>query len=714
KQRVRSDCTAYENSLRQARTQSAQKLAAAQSAMREAALEQYRNANKYDLGQCTVQFKQCMQTTGGCGDDFSGCVGSIQEVATGVQFDSLKQKKIKGNSSTITIAQSTYDILEAKKALCMTVTQECVNVRDQVWDAFIREAAPQVKAAELMAESDMRTSCISNISNCFQKACHDTMDPNDPEGSYDMCLTNPDMVSSLCKVQVTPCENSIPGIMEYVKARLKSMRVDSCTNEFKACLQSEDRCGEDYTQCIGLDTDTIVEMCPADKLVGCQYDPNLNKGGAKADNGNYVYNRQDVYDNLKEIATGIFLNIDNNMLSACQKAANAAMIKVCGSTENCDDLVVDNGAGTRSFKYEVCHYDDFETTTSQDGSKLPMPKFDGVCYGSLDGISQQDLTNQPDGKGWAGRLSGLVYWGEISYDNETNQFTTEDEYLTALRTAGFELNEDERQVVHDRVFGTEIKALTNAVATAINAIESDQKVQYCMTGREFQGYKEILGTDSTSNPRFPNLTSQMRQTIAASALKNARNNYMVKYDEEIQRMMKDQVKAAQRIDEEAAKTTAYNQCEKWKESSTIPATQAPKASNTGKWIAVGLIAAVAVVASIFTFGAAAAGGAAAIAAILGGTAGATLGAAGTATVVAATVAVGAAGTAAGLAANVTPVDKVQVEQWNYKMTADTIFNWETGECTKTVVTQDCAKVEKNYCEDWADPVETNTTINLLD
>ena len=91
-----------------------------------------------------------------------------------------------------------------------------------------------------------------------------------------------------------------------------------------------------------------------------------------------------------------------------------------------------------------------------------------------------------------------------------------------------------------------------------------------------------------------------------------------------------------------------------------------------------------------------------------------MGAAGTATVVAATVAVGAAGTAAGLAANVTPVDKVQVEQWNYKMTADTIFNWETGECTKTVVTQDCAKVEKNYCEDWADPVETNTTINLLD
>jgi hypothetical protein len=710
KQRVRSDCTAYENSLRQARTQSAQKLAAAQSAMREAALEQYRSANKYDLGQCTVQFKQCIQTTGGCGEDFSGCVGSIQEVTTGVQFDSLKQKKIKGNSSTITIAQSTYDILEAKKALCMTVTQECVNVRDQVWDAFIREAAPQVKAAELMAESDMRTSCISNISNCFQKACHDTMDPNDPEGSYDMCLTNPDMVSNLCKVQVTPCENSIPGIMEYVKARLKSMRVDSCTKEFKECLQSEDRCGEDYTQCIGLDTDTIVEMCPADKLVGCQ---------DAAHNADYVY--------LEQVAQGIFLNIDNNMLTACQRAADAAMIKVCGSTENCDDLVVDNGAGTRSFKYEVCEYKGFDKTSSvpdaynNDGVASGnyvsgiMPKWTGVCYDSLDGISEAQLKHSDSTAGWAGKLSGLVYWGEISYDDKNNQFTTEKDYIAAVEKAlGTTLGTEERQIIKERVYGTEIRALTAAVENAINAIESDLKVQYCMTGREFQGYKEILGTGSTSNPRFKNLTTQMRQIIAASALKNARNNYMEKYDTEIQRMMKDQVKAAQRIDRDAAKTTAYNQCEKWKESSEIPATQAPKASNTGKWIAVGLIAAVAVVASIFTFGGSAFAGGSAIAAIIasieaGGIGSATIAAAATTA-----VALGAAGTAAGMAANITPVDKVQVEQWNYKMTADTVFNWETGECTKTVVTQDCEKVKKNYCEDWADPVETNTTIKLLD
>ena len=32
---------------------------------------------------------------------------------------------------------------------------------------------------------------------------------------------------------------------------LAAMRVDSCTAELKNCLQDKDRCGSDYTQCVG-------------------------------------------------------------------------------------------------------------------------------------------------------------------------------------------------------------------------------------------------------------------------------------------------------------------------------------------------------------------------------------------------------------------------------------------------------------------------------
>ncbi|MBR6363518.1 MAG: hypothetical protein IKS08_00300 [Alphaproteobacteria bacterium] len=722
-QRIRSDCTAYENSLRQQRTQSAQKLAAAQSAMREAALEQYRNANKYDLGQCTVEFKKCMQTTGGCGDDFTGCV-TQQTTRETLQGGKIKMKKIKGASTTIEIAAWTYDALESKKPLCMTVTQQCVNVKDQVWDTFLREVAPQVKSAELAAESDLRMSCISTISDCFQKACKENMDPNNPDGSYDICLTRPETLRSFCKVQIDPCEAAEPKIMDYVRARLASMRVDSCTKEFKECLQSEDRCGADYSQCVGLDTDTIVRMCPAEKLVGCQYDDAGSDGSARTNKSAQVKTDDEIYDELARIAQGIFLNIDNNMLTTCQKAADAAMIKVCGSTEDCDDLVIDDRAGTRSFKYQVCQFDGLQGdgktagVGSASNSTAGMPNWTGQCYDSLDAITEAQL-KQDGQKGWAGKLSGLVYWGEIEYDVDKNSFTTEKEYLSRLASLNHTFDDDEKEIIHERVFGTEIRALTRAVEQAVSAIESDPKVQYCMSGRTFQGMRDKdgqlakLGTQNKDEARFPKLTDQIRRMIATSALKNARNNYMKKYDEEITRMMKDQVKAAERLDEQASKELALKQaeqsCADWANNTVLPVSKAPKASNAGRWIAVGVIAAVAVVASIFTFGAAGVAGAAAIAGI---TAAATT--AGTAATIAAGVAVAATGTAAGLAATTKPVGKAEIDQWNYKESVSTTFNYQTGECFKTKVTQNCKKIKKNYCKEWDEEVEETTSINLLD
>lgn len=470
KQRVRSDCTAYENSLRAARTQSAQKLYAAQSAMREAALEQYRNANKYDLGQCTVQFKQCMQTTGGCGDDFTGCVdlaARANSEAKKSEGKKAKQKTIKGTSSKIQISAETYDTLEAKKALCMTVTQQCVNVRDQVWDAFLREAAPQIKSAELIVESNLRTSCISNISNCFQKACHDTMDPNDPEGSYDMCLTRPDTLRSVCKVEIDPCEAAEPTIMNYVRARLKSMRVDSCTNEFKACLQSEDRCGEDYTQCIGLNTDTIVSMCPPEKLTGCTYEYD----GTKTD------------DNLKEIAQGIFLNIDNNLLAACQKAVQKKVIEVCGSLSECQAFDDDTVIGTDS----LMPYKDENGDTVIDGL---------INFGLLtfDDNYLSGNTKQPR-------------FHHTSMDAYINGVT---ETSTQSRLKSAYLN------------------VENKAQQKVNVLRTDPTVKTCVEGR---GDKWRGGTADTRNGGFPNILDSYVRMIFNSALDKATENYRAKYDE---------------------------------------------------------------------------------------------------------------------------------------------------------------------------------------
>ena len=693
-QRVRSDCTAYENSLRQQRTQSAQKLAAAQSAMREAALEQYRNANKYDLGQCTVQFKQCMQTTGGCGDDFSGCVEwSVRE---GLVNKDQTSQTIKGTTSKIELSGATYDVLLGKKELCMSVTQQCVNVRDQVWDTFLREVAPQVKSAELVAESNMRTSCISNIAACFQKACRDNIDPNDPDGSYDMCLTRPDTLGDVCKVEIEPCQGTNEKIMDYVYARLASMRVDSCTKEFKSCLTSEDRCGKDYSQCVGLDTATIVALCPPEKLVGCQKDG------------------KSVYDELTQIAQGIFLNIDNSMLAQCQKAADAAMIKVCGSTENCDGLVVDDGLGARSLEYKICQVrssSDIGSSTPGATSRItPLTSIDyNSCIPNTDMISDTDLgrssaqiggtttKNQP--KNWVAIIDGMIYWESVVVNDINAKKTNADydaygklisisDYLDALGVDKTDLTDNQLERIT-----RELASLQTSINNAISTIESDTMVRYCKQGRG-DSWRTTTG-DGEDAGRFPHLTDQMRQIITTSALAKTKENYYAKYDELNNKMLQDYSNIAERV----AVINGKNEKDSYRDASRLACLNMADASGLARS------------AKPPKSGVAAA-------AIAGGMSGFTPGG-----IIAAGV------TLAGMMLNNAESDDAngeskgylnhnknslvasnEVGQWNYKETITTTFDWDNMVCHKCIRSQQCLKTKNplvgdKYCDDWDEPVE---------
>lgn len=704
---IKSDCTAYENELKRQKTLSQQKLYAAEKALREAALDSYRTMNKYDLGQCTVAFKNCMATTAGCKDDFTGCVGiaAAQNAQTKVGLgNTAKMVDIKGSVTKISIAASSMDALLSKQPMCMNVTNSCVAVKDEVWKTFLREVAPQIKTAELAAESDLRTNCIANISSCFQKACRDTMDPKDEEGSYNLCLTRPEAMRSLCKVQIDPCEAAAPMVTTadgkkesvlwgFVKAKLAAMRIGSCTEDVKKCLQSKDRCGSDYTQCIGLDTDTIIRMCPADLLVGCQ----------KVETGTNIVGDA-VYSELATMVEGIMLNIDNNMMKVCQSALDESMVKVCGDTENCDSLVVNNGG--QHLKYEICEF-----TIGEDKTSI-IPG--GTCYPNADALSG-DLKD----RNLAGFIKNTLYWGEISYDMDINKFTDWSEYSSSAEISGTDKNYKEAK----QGFDLEMKQLSDSVTAAINMIEADPVVQFCMTGREVQGMRNsdgamrLLGgigetsvvrgdgkVSTASIARFPNLTKQVRGIIANSAITNARKNYMEKYSQLNNEMAEDRVKVATKIDKTIAADIAAQTCEALADSSTLPISKAPKKSNFGKWLAVGIIAVVGVVASVFTFGGAGVAAASAIGAITGAMSATTAG------VLVAT----AAGIAtASVAASGSPVGQSNAASWNYKETVTTTFNRETGVCQKVRVYQNCAKVKKNYCKNWAEPVEVKEDIPLL-
>lgn len=537
-QQIRSDCSAYENSLKQQKAASTKKLQTAQQAMRDAALEQYQNANKYDLPQCTIRFTECMKTTAGCGDDFSKCASDValENAKTGYGAKSkVKKYTIKTGASGITIAESTYNTLSAKKVMCDTVLKQCQKVQGQVWNSFLTSVAPDLKSAELIAESNIRTNCISEVSACFQQACKDTMDPNNPEGSYDMCLSRPDTMKSVCKVQLETCEKADSNIWEYIQMRLSSMRVDACTKEFKACLTDENRCGKDYTGCVGLDTDTIIgDMCPIAKLTACNVDKDTGK----------KLTQTEIATKLGDIFTGIMLNIDNNMLTECQNALTAAMVKVCGDSESCDSLALDFSTFDANAEVRACELN--------AKGEVDLDK----CYGDPTAIDPEILLP------YASKYdNGLIKTAQVNSSKTSNGVTAKVVGLPDMNVITYTEGEDgavgkfaipeEMKVNASTTKAAEM--INNVLDRTVKLVKSDPKVDFCVTGRKVQGLKN-RGEDGKNTARFPNLAGSVDTIVVNTILQK-----MAAYNASVQKKYEDQIVAMNnKITEQIVKLETEN------------------------------------------------------------------------------------------------------------------------------------------------------------
>lgn len=518
--KVRSDCSAYENSLKQQRNSSQQKLLTAQKALRDTALEMYENENKYDLGQCVIQYKQCMQTTAECGTDFSGCIADTAILQA--LYNSSKGGKggvpttaVKTGTTTITISSATYDILNNKKLMCENVTKQCINANknDAVWKTVLKEIVPAVYTAEYSAASNSRMNCISTIVSCVQKTCGSQWDEN--SDNYDACLSDPDLViQNTCTLEAARCGDvgSSSRVMEYVRAKLAAIRVDKCTQEVKECLLSEDRCGPDYAGCIGLDTDTIVDLCAEEKLIACSE----------------KYNVATVRDYIARVAQGLALNIDNSFAQQCQNAANAAVAKICGTSgdeeenQGCPGLILSNNEIKDGLRWQFCR------------------KGQPECYDELSSMTDERIKLgkvEP-------RLTGRLDLSLIGYD-ETGKGGVSD---TSKTGEYFYVNGETRRAAKDGYTDTDNSMLQLVIASmnrdyisTMDQVNSDPTIDACINGKTFQmigdSNREANGGRYSNNgnkvSRFGNLMHTTHITVSNEML----GSVFSKYNNEITSLM---------------------------------------------------------------------------------------------------------------------------------------------------------------------------------
>ena len=496
-QKIKSDCVAYENSLKAQKNQSQQKLMTAQKALRDAALEEFQNQNKYaTTGECVIVFTQCMKTTAECGDDFTGCVtlAAKENVKGNSNGKKAKQTTIKGAvaGANITLAASTMEQLLSKKTICESVTKQCVNANkdDAVWKAFLHNSAPALKSAEEIAEQNLRSNCIPAAAECFKKACKSQFGDNDAD--YDICLSNPLVYKSFCKVQLEPCLEATGGTYEHpeksslwlgLEATLAAMKVDACTAEVKSCIQGV--CGQDYSECIGLDTNDIAELCPYEKLTACMSEQK---------------DKNTVTTYVAQVAQGVALQINNAMLTACQNAVNEAMIKVCGSTDSCSGVLLDKNIGASSLKYQVCKRDDLQQ-----------------CKDSASLVSESEIQEN-----YTPVISGQVNFGTYITINDplTKSSSPSSKYFVYSNNA----DDNVKNIVD---------SLNDSADRIIHSIENEPKVQYCMTGREVKGFNSANFNKSTqqNNATFPKLTNFVHEIVVNDVYNTAITNYNTKLSE---------------------------------------------------------------------------------------------------------------------------------------------------------------------------------------
>ena len=478
-----SDCKAFENMIASKSAEADLAMANAESDVRNALKESFESANKYDLGQCMVEFKKCMRTEDACGENWENCVSII--AAENMQ-NNLVQGAVGTTVATVDvydITASTMEMLNSKRIVCERVLDSCVAVRDNVWPAFLREAAPTIRVAESAIESKYRQSCLTDISDCIQKACKDDI-VGKGKDTMDACLSRPDMARSFCKIEIDRCERMEPLIWGYVKDKLAAMRVDACTQEVKDCFTADTRCGANFQNCIGMDYDYIHDICPIDSLVVC-----------KANNSNFSM------DDLDSMLMGLYLNIDNAALDNCQNLIDTKMAEICGSTTDCNRFAADDNIGTGSLR------------SQKDGNLYRVTGM--ISFGSIK--MGEASTSVTDG-------GNTLKPGQIGVAD----------YIATIREKNADVPNAENIIV---TIEEELNNVAGAINRTIELIESDPEIQYCVNGRDLS---QITGKKGAkTEARFPNLLNQPKMQIAEAALRKAQDNYDAKYDQMIAEAARD-------------------------------------------------------------------------------------------------------------------------------------------------------------------------------
>lgn len=176
---IEQDCNTVSKTYETLNTQALEKIREGGALLDMARLDIYQKRNSDDILTCKKKMLDMMTDTSVCGTDLSKCLdttGRYIDPSTGEAFltvglanlDKLINRPT-GNEKWTSVAgnEKFVTFLESKKKYLEPAMENCQDIADGVWKAFIEDALAQIKLAQGRKLEDVRQSCTTLTAQCL-------------------------------------------------------------------------------------------------------------------------------------------------------------------------------------------------------------------------------------------------------------------------------------------------------------------------------------------------------------------------------------------------------------------------------------------------------------------------------------------------------------------------------------------------------------------
>lgn len=252
---IEQDCNTVEKTYETQINQAQDKLRESGALLDMSRLNVYQNNNSDDILTCKSKMLDMLTNTSVCGDSLGKCLditGQYINPTTGDVFLSANlinlSRVLTRPSNTETWSKLSANApfvayLNSKKKYLEPAMENCRDIADDVWDAFIEDALAQIKIAQESKLREIKQSCTSLVTDCISENTESLSDFDSRALSTFGILTDK-TVQTLCYDVNNACNQLLAdsgndwatGMREIYGDKTYDTIVKTCTEVGQQCI----------------------------------------------------------------------------------------------------------------------------------------------------------------------------------------------------------------------------------------------------------------------------------------------------------------------------------------------------------------------------------------------------------------------------------------------------------------------------------------------